>query len=307
MSDNVRNVIIVGSGPAGLTAGIYAARAELKPLLIAGLKPGGQLTITNDVENFPGFVDPISGPALMENMRKQAERLGVEMLDASVEEVNFSSRPFILTTNKGEFKSKAVIVSTGSYASWIGLESEQRLIGRGVSGCATCDGFFYKDQEVVVVGGGDTAMEDADFLTRFASKVTIVHRREQLRASQILQNRTFRNPKIEFAWNSIVKEIVGKDQVEGVLLENVKTKEESQIFCQGVFVAIGHKPNTEIFKGQLDIDDDGYIITKKSTMETSIPGIFAAGDCQDKEYRQAILSAGTGCMAAIDADRFLCC
>jgi thioredoxin reductase (NADPH) len=308
----VRNVIILGSGPAGYTAGIYTARALLKPLILAGIQPGGQLMLTTEVENFPGFPDGIMGPDLMENMRRQAERFGAEILYENAVDIEignpFEKVPFKLKTDTGkEFLSWALIVATGASAKMLGLESEKKLVGRGVSTCATCDGAFFKNKRVVVVGGGDSAMEEALFLTRFASEVKVIHRRDKLRASPIMQERAFKNPKISFIWNSVVVDILDaeKGKVEAVVLKNVVTGEISKVETDGVFIAIGHKPNTDFLKGKIDLDDQGYIITKNGTTETSVPGIFAAGDVHDKRYRQAITAAGSGCMAALDAQRFL--
>jgi thioredoxin reductase (NADPH) len=303
----VHDILIIGSGAAGLTAAIYACRSNLNPVLIEGTQPGGQLTITTDVENYPGFVDPVSGPALMTDMRKQAERLGVRFISGEVTAVDLSRRPFTIEVGSDRYEARALIVATGASARWLGLESEQKLYGKGVSACATCDGFFYRDKEVVVVGGGDTAIEEAMFLTHFASKVTVVHRRDQLRASKNLQEKAKSNPKISFEWNAVVDEImdVKKGQVTGVRLKDTKTGEKSSLTCDGVFIAIGHTPNTQLFRGQLEMDELGYIVTPKSSMATSVPGVFAAGDCQDRLYRQAVTAAGTGCMAAIDAERYL--
>jgi len=303
----VHNVIILGTGAAGLTAAIYAARANLKPVVVEGMEPSGQLTITTDVENFPGFADPIAGPELMDTMRKQAERFDVEFIRGKAEAVDLSKQPFEITVadQKETLKTKTLIVSTGASARWLGIPSEKKLYNKGVSACATCDGFFYRGKEVMIVGGGDTAMEEALFLANLASKVTIVHRRDELRASPIMGDRAKKHPKIEIAWDSVIDEILGEDAVTGVRLKNVKTNELTEIACEGVFIAIGHTPNTDFLKGQLETDENGYVVTKKSSMATSVPGVFAAGDVQDSVYRQAISAAGTGCMAAIDAERYI--
>ena len=301
----MRHVVIIGSGPAGLTAAIYTARANLSPLLIEGWQSGGQLTTTTEVENYPGFAKGIMGPELMKDMRVQAERFGAEFLTGDVSAVNFKNRPFTLTID-GErtVETQTAIVATGASAIPIGVPNEKRLTGHGVSTCATCDGFFFRGKELVVVGGGDSAMEEATFLTKFATKVSIVHRRDKLRASKIMQERAMKNEKIAFVWNSVVEDILGSDLVTGVRLKNVVTGKTTDLACAGVFVAIGHRPNTALFTGQLDMDEKGYIRTHKGTT-TNVPGIFAAGDVQDSTYRQAITAAGTGCMAAIDAERFL--
>ena len=302
----VRDVIIIGSGGAGYTAAIYAARANLQPLLFEGFQPGGQLTITSEVENYPGFESAVDGPELMTQMRKQALRFKTEMIASTVTKVDLSQRPFKIEADNGEnYQAKTLIVSTGATAMLLGIESESRLMGKGVSACATCDGFFFRDQEIVVVGGGDTAMEEATFLTKFASKVTVVHRRDELRASKIMQQKAFDNPKIDFIWDTVVEEVLGDDSVTGVRLKNIKTNETQDFPCQGLFIAIGHKPNTAFLAGQIKTDDVGYIITEKSSMATNVPGVFACGDAQDSVYRQAVTAAGTGCMAAIDAERFL--
>jgi thioredoxin reductase (NADPH) len=307
-----REVVIVGSGPAGLTAAIYAARAELHPLVIHGPQPGGQLTITTEVENYPGFAQGIQGPELMQQFEEQAKRFGTDFLVTFVNKVDLSARPFMLWTDEGhEIKAETLIVASGASAKWLGIPGEapapQGLGGLGVSACATCDGFFFKGKPIVVVGGGDTAMEEATFLTRYASRVTVIHRRDYLRASKIMQDKAFKNPKIDFVWDTDVREVLGSPEtgVTGVKLYNNKTGEESEFACEGVFIAIGHKPNTDVFKGWLDMDDVGYIKTAGVSMATNIPGVFACGDAQDSLYRQAVTAAGTGCMAAIDAERFL--
>lgn len=315
-----RDVVIIGSGPAGLTAAIYASRANLKPLLIDApadaekqTAPGGQLMITTEVENYPGFAGGIQGPELMEEFRKQAERFGTEFIEDWITEVDLSERPFMLYTRNRTISTETLIVATGASAKWLGVPGEAKVPdgfgGNGVSACATCDGPLpaFRNRVLVVVGGGDTAMEEATFLTRYAAKVYIVHRRDKLRASKIMQDKAFRNPKIEFVWNNQVLEILGKlqDGVTGVRIRNLVTGEEQVVPCSGVFVAIGHKPNTELFKGKLEMDEVGYLKTSGHSTATSIPGVFAAGDVQDSFYRQAVTAAGTGCMAAIDAERFL--
>ncbi len=311
MSDSVRNVIIVGSGPAGLTAAIYTARASLAPLVIEGEpsstsdQPGGQLMLTTEVENFPGFPEGIMGPELMMNFRSQAERFGAEYITEKVTAVDFDARPFKVWVRETEYQAHSIIVSTGARSLWLGLEAEQRLIGHGVSSCATCDGFFFRDQHIAVVGGGDSAIEEATFLTKFASKVTIIHRRDELRASKIMQDRAFANPKIEFLWNHTVTELHGESSLEGADVTNVLTGETAVLPVTGLFVAIGHQPNTELFKGVLDMEDSGYLVTEPGTTRTNIDGVFACGDVQDHIYRQAITAAGSGCMAAIDAERWL--
>jgi thioredoxin reductase (NADPH) len=301
----MRNVVIIGSGPAGLTAAVYAARANLSPLLIEGWQSGGQLTTTTEVENYPGFAKGIMGPELMKEMRAQAERFGTEFLTADVTAVDFTHRPFTITVDAEQIvHAKTVIIATGASAIQIGIKNEARLTGHGVSTCATCDGFFFKGKELIVVGGGDSAMEEATFLTKFASKVSIVHRRDKLRASKIMQDRAVKNEKITFVWNSAVEDILGNDVVTGARLKNLVTGKTTDLPCAGVFVAIGHRPNTNLFTGQLEMDAKGYLITNHGTA-TSIPGIFAAGDVQDSTYRQAVTAASSGCMAAIDAERFL--
>ncbi|MGZ6366107.1 MAG: thioredoxin-disulfide reductase [Ktedonobacteraceae bacterium] len=298
------DVIIIGSGPAGYTAAIYAARANLSVLMLQGYQVGGQLMLTSDVENYPGFEEGIIGPSMMEKFEAQARRFGTELIPEDVISVDFRNRPFKVTTDSDEFEAHAVIISTGASAKWLGLPSEQRLQGRGVSACATCDGFFFKNKAVAVMGGGDTAMEEATFLTRYANHVTVIHRRDTLRASKIMQDRAFKNPKISFIWDTEITEVLGANEVTGLRLHNVKTDEESTLPVQGFFLAIGHQPNTELFKGILDMDNIGYIVPVEHTM-TNIPGVFAAGDVTDHRYRQAITAAGDGCRAAIDAERWL--
>jgi thioredoxin reductase (NADPH) len=306
-----REVVIIGSGPAGLTAAIYSGRANLNPLVIEGPQPGGQLMITTDVENYPGFAKGIMGPQLMEEFREQAARFGTTFLTAYVTHADLSKRPFTLTTDEQVVKAETLIIASGASAKWLGIPGEapapHGLGGLGVSACATCDGFFFKGKPIVVVGGGDTAMEEATFLTRYASHVTVMHRRDHLRASKIMQDKAFKNPKIDFLWDTAVEEIIGnpKDGVTGARIRNVQTGEEKIFPCEGVFIAIGHEPNTGVFKGQLEMDEIGYLKTNGRTMATNIPGVFACGDAQDSYYRQAVTAAGTGCMAALDAERFL--
>ena len=299
-----RDVVIVGSGPAGLTAAVYTARASLEPLMIEGVEAGGQLMLTTEVENYPGFIDGIMGPELMERMRKQAGRFGTEFITDNVTSVDLSSSPFTIKTSDQSFQARSVIISTGASARMLGVPGEKELLGHGVSTCATCDGFFFRDQELLIIGGGDSAMEEAIFLTKFASKVTVVHRRDSLRASKIMQDRAMNHPKIDFIWDSVLTEIFGNGKVAGARIKNVRTGDESEIAAGGVFVAIGHTPNSSLFEGQLELSG-GYIVTKREGTETSVPGVFAAGDVVDFRYRQAITAAGMGCMAAIDAERYL--
>ena len=310
MAGNHFKVIIIGSGPAGFTAALYTARANLSPLMFEGMQPGGQLTITTEVENYPGFEHGIQGPELMDIMRKQAQRFGAKSVYQEITEVDFSKRPFVLKSYDEVYTADSVIVSTGASARLLGLESENKFMGYGVSACATCDGFFFKGLKILVVGGGDTAMEEANYLTKFASEVTIVHRRDEFRASKIMLDRAKRNPKIKFLMNKVIKEVVGKDEngrksMTGVILRDTKDNSISQIDADGLFMAIGHKPNTDLFKGILDMDETGYLKVKPGSTYTNIEGVFAAGDVADKTYRQAISAAGTGCMAAIDAERWL--
>jgi thioredoxin reductase (NADPH) len=303
----VENVLIIGSGPAGHTAALYAARAELKPLVIEGIPPGGQLTITTDVENYPGFVKGVQGPEMVQIFKEQAERFGARYVPGMVTSVDLSRRPFrVIVDESDEYLAKTLIIAIGATAKLLDLPSETALMGRGVSACATCDGFFFKGKELIVVGGGDTAMEESTYLTRYASKVHVVHRRDHLRASKIMQERAFNNPKISFIWDSVIEDILGVDagEVKGVKIRNLKTNTLSDMRIDGVFIAIGHKPNSELFEGKLDLNEAGYILTHEGT-KTKVPGVFACGDVQDWVYRQAVTAAGSGCMAAIDAERFL--
>ena len=310
MSD-VRQVIIIGSGPAGLTSAIYTARANLNPLVIEGEpsstsdQPGGQLMLTTEVENFPGFPDGIMGPELMLNFRSQAQRFGAEFLTEKATRVDFSSRPFKVWIRDDEYQADSIIVSTGARSLMLGLEAESRLLGHGLSTCATCDGFFFRGQEIAVVGGGDSAVEEATFLTKFASKVHLIHRRESLRASKIMQERALKNPKIEPMWHTVVDDLLGTDKLEGAVVRNLQTGAVATLAVTGLFVAIGHRPNTDLFTGVLDTDENGYLVTRPGSSYTNIPGVFACGDVQDHTYRQAITAAGSGCMAAIDTERWL--
>ena len=309
MAHTHAKLVIIGSGPAGYTAAIYAARASLDPVLVAGLQPGGQLTITSDVENYPGFEEPIQGPWLMEQMAKQAENVGTRIVHDLVMSVDFGTRPFRCTGDSGDvYEADTVVIATGAQARWLGLPNEKRLQGAGVSACATCDGFFYRGKRVAVVGGGNTAVEEALYLTHHAEKVTLIHSRDSLRAERILQRRLFEHPKIEVRWNTVVEDILDAGQpptVSGVRLRDVRSGEVGDLALDGVFVAIGHTPNTSVFRDQVELDEEGYVVTKPGTTQTSVPGVFAAGDVQDKHWRQAITAAGTGCMAALEAERFL--
>jgi thioredoxin reductase (NADPH) len=303
--NEVREVIVIGGGPAAYTAALYSARANLNPLVIEGFAWGGQLMITSDVENYPGYPDGVLGPEMMQDLRRQAERFGTEFLTDDVTKVDFSERPFRVWVGEEEYRAETIVVATGANARQLGLESERRLQGRGVSYCAVCDAAFFKEKEIVVVGGGDSAMEEATFLAKFGTKVTVVHRRETFRASPIMVDRAQASERIEFLLDSVVEEVLGEDAVTGVLVRNLKTDERTEIPADGFFVAIGHDPNTALFRGQIDMDDAGYIETKPKTTETNVPGVFAAGDVQDHVYRQAVTAAGSGCMAALDAERFL--
>ncbi len=309
MAEYKSKVLIIGSGPAGYTAGIYAARAGLKPLIVSGPQPGGQLTITTDVENFPGFPSPVSGTELMENMKQQAFNLGVTIIEDKITEVDFRRRPFVCNSeNNNIFSGDTVIVCTGASSRWLNLESEKKFIGFGVSGCATCDGFFYRNKDVAVVGGGNTAVDEAIYLTNFANSVTLIHRRDELRADKTMQGRLFANQKINIEWDSVVEEIYGTENplsVTGIRLKNIKTDKTRNLKIDGLFIAIGHHPNTELFKSQLELDGAGYIVTAKDSTKTNINGVFAAGDVQDSHFRQAVVAAGSGCMAALEAERFL--
>lgn len=301
---SAHDVVIVGSGPAGLTAALYAARANLHPVVFEGAASGGQLMLTTEVENYPGFPEGIMGPELMERFREQAQRFGADLRALDVESIDLSGRPFTIHAGGEELHANAVVIATGATARWLGLESEARLAGRGVSTCATCDGFFFRDKAIAVVGGGDSAIEEALFLTRFGSKVTVVHRRDELRASKIMAARAQQNPKIDFVWNSVVVDLVGDDKLEAAVLEDVVTGERSRLDVDGIFVAIGHTPTTDIVKGQVDLDDAGYVVTHGGT-RTNVRGVWAAGDVQDREWRQAVTAAGSGCAAAIDVERYL--
>jgi len=308
MSDNHYKVIIIGSGPAGYTAAIYAARASFKPLLITGMQPGGQLSITTDVENYPGFASAIQGPWLMEQMQKQAEHVGTELVHDYVTKIDLSNKPFTIFTDSKKYTADSVVIATGAQAKWMGLPSETKFQGFGVSGCATCDGFFFRNKKVIVVGGGNSAVEEALHLTHHASEVILVHRRDQLRAEKILQERLFKHPKIKIMWNTALEEILGNESpkmVTGVKLKDTTNGKITQIDIDGVFIAIGHSPNTSLFTNQIDLDSENYIITKPNSTQTSVPGVFACGDAQDKIYRQAVTAAGSGCMAALDAERYL--
>ena len=302
-------VLIIGSGAAGYTAAIYAARANLEPILVRGIQPGGQLTITTEVENFPGFADPVMGPWLMEQMYQQAKNVGTRMFEDTIIQVDLSKRPFVAIGDGGvEYTGATLVIATGASARWLGLESERKYMGFGVSACATCDGFFYREKPIIVIGGGNTAVEEALFLTNFASKVTIIHRRGEFRAEKIMQERLFKNEKIEILWDSELKDVIGDQNplgVTGARIRNIKTGVTTDLAVDGIFIAIGHDPNTNLFKGQLELDDEGYILTKPGTTQTNIAGVYAAGDVQDKIYRQAVTAAGTGCMSALEAEGFI--
>ena len=304
-TEEIHDLVIIGGGPAGYTAALYAARAELRPLVIEGYQWGGQLMLTSDVENYPGYPDGIMGPEMMQNFRRQAERFGARFVTAEVTGVDFSARPFRVSVEDDEYRARAVIVATGATARWLGLESERRLQGRGVSACATCDGAFFKEKEIVVVGGGDSAFEEALFLTRFGTKVTLVHRRNDFRASPIMVSRAKANPRLELLTPYAVEDVLGDSVVSGLVLRNTDTGERRELAAQGFFVAIGHDPNTKLFLGQLDHDENGYLITRAGSTETNVPGVFAVGDVQDHVYRQAVTAAGSGCMGALDAERYL--
>jgi thioredoxin reductase (NADPH) len=305
MENEIRELIVIGGGPAGYTAALYAARADLSPLVIEGFQWGGQLMITSDVENYPGYADGVMGPKMMEDFRRQAERFGAEFVTDDVTKVDFSERPFRVWAHKDEYRAKAVIVATGASARWLGLESEDRLKGRGVSACATCDGTFFKDKHIYVVGGGDTAFEEALYLTRFGFRVTLVHRRDEFRASQIMVDRAIASHKIDFLTPYVVDEVLGENHISGLRLRNVETDETHEVEAGALFIAIGHDPNTQLFVDQLEHDENGYLITKPGSTETNVPGVFAVGDVQDHIYRQAVTAAGSGCMGALDAERYL--
>jgi len=302
----VESVVIIGTGPAGLTAAIYAARANLNPLVIEGEQPGGQLTITSEVENYPGFAEPVMGPDLMDAFKKQASRFQTRFVQANVIRADLSQKPFVLElSNQQTIHAKTLIIATGASAKWLDIPSEKTFMGKGVSACATCDGFFFRNMDIAVVGGGDTAMEEATFLTRFAKSVTVIHRRDTLRASKVMQEKAMKNPKIRFLWDTAVEEILGDSAVTGLRLKNLKTSQTNELSVQGLFIAIGHEPNTRIFGDALKRNEAGYIITQPGSTRTNVPGVFAAGDVADPTYRQAVTAAGSGCMAAIDAERFL--
>ncbi len=308
MTEYKTKMLIIGSGPAGYTAGIYAARSGLKPILVSGNQEGGQLTITTEIENFPGFPEPIGGLDLMQRMKQQAQNVGVELITDLIRHVDFSSRPFVCTSENGNtFIADCVIIATGATARWLGLESEKKFLGFGVSGCATCDGFFYRGKDVAVVGGGNTAADEALYLSNIAKSVTLIHRRDELRADKVMQERVLKNEKINVEWNSVVDEVLGEmpKGVTGAILKNVKTGEKKEIKVDGIFIAIGHHPNTDLFKGILDINEEGYLITKPNSCQTNIEGVFAAGDVQNPNFRQAVVAAGSGCIASLEAEKFL--